>query len=172
MMQLSAVWFYQKHILSIMKVSASLGLTKTPWWHGMQPGKGIRPCFQPVIPDLQLLFLHCCPFLLAISTSLLERNWWGQDKSMPVKPVSSSRAQKQVHFTNLRLVFIPLWEMDCFPTTVITFKDDRQTVVLLRDSLTEKNTPWPSWVGQQKSKVAPYKILLLCPWSSETAVKY
>lgn len=59
--------------------------------------------------DLQSLFLHCSP-----SLPHLQARQWGQDKSTLVKPVSSSTAQKQVHFLNL-LVFIPLWEMNCFP---------------------------------------------------------
>lgn len=56
---------------------------------------------------------------------------------MPMKPVSSSRAQKKVHFLSLLFVFIPLWDINCFPTTIIAFKGDRPTVVLLNGSFTQ-----------------------------------
>lgn len=48
-----------------------------------------------------------------------------QEESVAVKPVSSSRAQKQVHYLNLPFLFIPLWEVNWFQIKRIAFQGDR-----------------------------------------------
>lgn len=120
-----AVWLYQKHVLWMMKVTASLGLWKISWCpgHGIQLSEGTAAC------------LHGCTcnagaslapplFLEALQKAVGEE----QEASVAMKAGSSSRAQKQVYEVKLPFIFIPLWEVNWFQA-----KRTLQKVSLNRD---------------------------------------
>lgn len=122
MLQLSAVWLYQKHIMWTMKVPASLGLSKTSWcpWHGTQLYEGITAC----------LHRYTCSTGASVAAWLILGAFQSiageeQEESVAMKPVGSSRAWKHVYLLNLPFIFVPLWEVDQFQTKRITFKGDR-----------------------------------------------
>lgn len=86
--------------------------------------------------------------------------------------MKSSRAHKQVHFLNLLLLFIPLWEMNCFPTTIITFKGNRPTVVLLKGSFMQWNTPLTILSGATEKQGGALQNIVTVSLVQRSAVKY
>lgn len=108
----------------MMEVTASLGLSKISWCpqHAIQLYNGITAC----------LHEYTCNTGASVTPLLFLRAFWRvvgeeQEASVAVKPVSSSRAQKQVHYLKLLLIFIALWEVNWCQTKRITFKGDRPT---------------------------------------------
>lgn len=167
MLQLSAVWLYQKHILWTMKVTAFLDLSKPSWcpWHGTAHNfmKAFTACLHGYTCSTRALV----PAWLLLG-AFQSTAGGKQEESVVVKPVGSSRAQKQVHLLNLPYIFIPLWEADWFQAKRITFKGDRPNHGPVKGQLC--TVAWPSQAGQQKRKMELYEMLL-CPASSVTALK-
>lgn len=95
-----------------MRVTASLGLTKTSWCprHGIQLYEGIIASLHGYTCNSGASVTPLL-FLPALKTVIGEE----EEESAAAQPVSSSRAQKQVRYLNL-LIFIPLWEPNRFQT--------------------------------------------------------